>query len=71
MKASDVAVRSLNSYVECSEMIDRIEYNYKNIQGGFDAWNSGYECHLTQGAKNKIAAIKRRMEKMFSTDEEI
>ena len=70
MKASQVILKDLNSYDECSEAIEYIESDYQNTLGGLTAWNSGMQTHLTAAAEKKIAAIQKRMDEKWPDEEE-
>lgn len=65
MHYSRIVISNLKTYDDCSKAIDDIENDYRNIQGGMSSWNSGYESHLLEGAKKKLAAVNRKQEKCF------
>ncbi len=66
MHYSNVKLSNLNTIEACQNAIDAIENDYQNIAGGFKAWNSGYQTELTKAAQNKIEAIQRKEDKLFS-----
>lgn len=70
MIASDVNLSTLTSYSECYAAIDAIESDYRNIQGGIKAWNSGRQTFLKAGAKKKISALVRHASTFDNEDQE-
>ena len=69
MKHSAVKLSDLVTVDEHYDAISEIERDYQNIQGGFHAWNSGYETHLTAVAQKKIDAIEKRIDRLFPCDD--
>jgi hypothetical protein len=70
MKAENVVVANLVTWTECQRAIDSIENDYNNVVGGRESFFSGYETKLKVAAENKIAAIKRKQEKLNNTEDE-
>lgn len=70
MKYTNVMLRDLVTFEDHEEAIEAIENDYHNVIGGIDAWISGRETFLLEGAKKKIEAIKARMDRLFPFDEE-
>tara|TARA_R110002124_G_scaffold135840_2_gene298884 strand:+ start:185 stop:391 length:207 start_codon:yes stop_codon:yes gene_type:complete len=48
----------------CREAIARIEGECENSTGGMVEWMNGERTHLKIGAKNKIAAIERKISRL-------
>jgi hypothetical protein len=69
MKASSVKISELKTVVDCFEAIDAIEMDIANCLGGYKAWVSGQRTYLTVAAKNKIAAINRKLDKFPDEDD--
>lgn len=65
MHYSNVKLIDLKTYEDCDKAMESIENDYQNIQGGFQAWNSGYESDLLIGAEKKIKAIQARQERIY------
>ena len=70
MRASEVRVRELKTVCECFDAIESIEEDYRNIEGGLKAWNSGYQTFMTQTAKKKLEAIERRINKLSPLEDD-
>ena len=70
MKYTNVRLSDLNSFDECEEAISEIQNDYLNVQGGIDAWCSGWDTELLEGAKKKIEAIRKRQYRLFPCDED-
>lgn len=64
MKASDVRIADLETWDDCYDAIEEIETDYQNDRGGIQAWNSGLQTQLTASAEKKIAAIRRKMDRL-------
>lgn len=64
MKHTMISVRDLTTYDQCAAALDAIEGDYNNYQGGLSRWLSGYQTTLTAGAKKKVEAITRKMDKL-------
>ncbi len=67
MKHSDISIKALNTYESIERAIESIERDPSNIQGGFKAWNSGYETYLLKGAETKIKALRAKQDKIFKS----
>ncbi len=65
MKYTNVRLSDLNSFDECEEAISEIQNDYLNVVGGVDAWCSGWDTELLEGAKKKIEKIKARRDRLF------
>jgi hypothetical protein len=65
MKYSNIAIIDLNSIGKCDVAIELIENDYRNIQGGIQAFTSGYTTHLLAGAQAKIDAVERKSDRLF------
>ena len=63
MRYDKVLLADLRSYLDCANAIEAIESDPANTAGGFKAWGSGYQTHLTKGAQRKIQAIQRKADK--------
>ena len=59
-----VKLSDLKTLTKCRDAIERIEGECENVVGGMKAWMSGCRTELKTGAKNKIAAIERKMAKL-------
>jgi len=70
MKYTNVMLRDLETFEDHDEAIQSIENDYHNVVGGMDAWLSGHETYLLEGAKKKIESIRARMDRLFPFDEE-
>lgn len=70
MKATKVKLSALTTFEEHLKAIESIEHDYENCVGGIRAWRSGYETYLTDAAKKKIAAIEKRIDRLFPIDED-
>ncbi len=68
--AKNVKLAELTSWGECSDAIDAIEAEPRNIKGSYRAWASGYETELTAAAQRKVDAIRRKMDKFDKEDED-
>jgi len=68
MKYQDVKISKLKSWSDCYEAIQAIENDWRNILGGWSAWNSGYRTYLLRAAEKKIKLIENRMQ-LFSIEE--
>ena len=66
IKYSQVAVNALTSPEECSLVIKRIEDYCENYDCTKRQWLDGEECRMLVGAKDKIAAIERKMDKLVN-----
>jgi len=66
MRASEVRLRDLTDWEKCDKAIEDIETDWRNCVGGLARWNSGWETHLTEAAKRKIAAIERKSDRFPS-----
>lgn len=69
MRYQDVKIKSLKSWNDCYEAREEIENDWRNVKGGFKAWNSGYRTYLLKAAESKIALIESRMQ-MFNIEED-
>ncbi len=70
MRATRVALKDLKTEADHWDTIDKIERDYHNTQGGWEAWNSGRETFLTTTAEKKIKAITARIYRLFPAEEE-
>ncbi len=70
MRAARVALKDLKTEADHWDTIDKIERDYHNTQGGWKAWNSGWETFLTATAEKKIMAIEARVNRLFPADED-
>ena len=61
MKASKIRLKNLTTWIECMDALTSINTGWDNVKGGYEAWTSGYQTYLTETAKNKIAAIEKKM----------
>lgn len=61
MKHSDINVRGIKTSWRCAEILDAMEADYRNYQGGLKQWLSGYPTIMTQVAQRKHNAVKKRM----------
>jgi hypothetical protein len=68
MKYSMVNLSDLKTSVECDEAIEQIENNWHNYQGGLDRWLSGYDTILLSGAKAKVAALRKRSDRLYQAE---
>ena len=59
-----ISVRDLKTYDQCMTALDAIEGDYTNYEGGLSRWLSGYKTTLTAGAKKKVDAIMKKMDKL-------
>lgn len=66
MKFSRVVIADLKTMEECDNMVESIENDYLNCAGGISAWTSGYQTYLLTGAENKIEAIKRKNDRLWT-----
>jgi len=64
MKASAVKLASLKTPADCSEAMESIADDHRNISGGLKAFNSGYQTYLTVEAQRKLDAISRKFDKL-------
>lgn len=69
MKYQDVKISKLKSWGDCYDAIQAIENDWRNIKGGFKAWNSGYNTYLLKAAERKIALIENRMEQFRNCEQ--
>jgi len=68
--ASRIRLSDLETYCEHEDAIESIEIDYHNIKGGFDAWDSGWETYLTITAQAKVDAIRKRMDRLFTSEDD-
>ena len=61
---SKIKLSDLKTSTHCRDAIERIEGECENSIGGMTAWMSGNKTELKTGAKNKIATIERKIEKL-------
>lgn len=64
MKYNQVELKDLKTSAECDEMVEKIENDYRNYQGGLERWHSGYETKLLTSAKKKVEAIQKRASRL-------
>lgn len=69
MRASELSLSSLTTYEDHLKAISMIEEDYRNIVGNYDRWVSGYKTELNATAKKKIAAIEKRIDRLFPCSE--
>ena len=69
MKYQDVKISALKSWGDCYDAIQAIESDWRNVKGGFKAWNSGRNTFLLKSAERKIALIENRMEGFVSHED--
>lgn len=65
MHFSQVNIKALKTYDAIERAIGLIENDPKNTEGGWKAWNSGYETHLLKGAENKIKVLQAKQDKVY------
>lgn len=70
MRASKVKLRELKTFNECVEMIDSIERDWRNVEGGWAAWISGGPTYLNATAEKKIDALWKRAYRISPVEEE-
>lgn len=61
MKHSDINLTGLSTSWRCAEVMDLMEEDFRNYQGGLKHWNSGRLTLMTKAAALKWSAIKERM----------
>lgn len=68
MKASDVKLAGLKTFMDCSDAVSSIEGNPHNYHGGMKRWLSGKETFLKESAKTKIASIWMKANRFETND---
>ena len=62
-KYQNIELADLQTVTQMQDAIERIEGEMENHHGGWKAWDSGYPVEMKAGAKRKIEAIERKIEK--------
>lgn len=65
MRANRIAIVDLKTMEACDLAIDSIENDYVNCSGGIRSWNDGRQTTPTTAAVNKIAAIRRKSDRLW------
>jgi len=65
MKFSNVALTGLLTYKECDQMIEMIENDPTNYEGGWAKWSDGSQSYMLKGAQNKIKKLQERSDRLW------
>ena len=56
---------------ELEKQISIIENNHDNVCGGMKAWSSGLQTYLKPGAEKKVAALNKKIAKLYELAEDV